>query len=117
MLPEKNRLRKQKDFDSVHQRGRGVSGPLFNLQFAPNMGAYTRLAFVVSKKTAHDAVARNRIKRLFRAAAARQVNLLKPGLDVVIIIKRAKSDISEVNEELTKSFKKADLYRSGATND
>lgn len=110
MLEAKHRLRKQKDFDLVYGRGRAIAGPLFNLKFAKNDRVNTRVALVVSKKTAKKAVDRNYAKRLYRAALVSEVKVLKPGFDVVVTIKTVKVKLPEIKNELQRIFKKAGLY-------
>lgn len=68
MLPKKNRISK-KDFPTPQGRGSRVFSPLFSGVIYKNDGL-TRVAVVVSKKTAKTAVVRNRIRRKFYAALA-----------------------------------------------
>ena len=68
MLPRKNRIPKE-DFPSPQERGSRVFSPLFSGVIYKNDGL-TRVAVVVSKKTAKTAVVRNRIRRRFYSALA-----------------------------------------------
>ena len=68
MLPRKNRITKEA-FPSSQVRGLRIFSPLFSGVIYKNDGL-TRVAVVVSKKTAKTAVVRNRIRRRFYAALA-----------------------------------------------
>ncbi|MEK7569070.1 MAG: ribonuclease P protein component [Patescibacteria group bacterium] len=68
MLSKKNRISKE-DFPSSQVRGLRIFSPLFSGVIYKNDGL-TRVAVVVSKKTAKTAVVRNRIRRRFYAALA-----------------------------------------------
>ena len=89
MLSAANRLRLQRDFDRVYKQGRTVNGPLFNLKYVPNNLPDSRFSFVISSKVEKLATRRNLIRRRLRAAVALLQGGVKPGFDVVILIKKA----------------------------
>ena len=86
MLESKNRLKKEKDFQSVFEKGRGVreDGLFFKMQ-QRGEGA-PRLGVVVSKKVSKKAVDRNRIRRVIQAQAREHMKRMKDGVDGVIVV-------------------------------
>lgn|SRR3989344_3998479 len=111
MLSAKYRVRQQRDFDNVYKRGRAVSGPLFNLRFAPNRQTHSRLAFVISKKTEKLATRRNLAKRRLRSMFKEALNNIKPGVDIVVLIKRnaVGAEYSQLRLEVDRMLSKAKL--------
>jgi len=93
MLKKDLRLRKQKDFDRVFgKEGRFFAEKCLSLKVAPNGLDESRFGFIVSNKVSKSAVRRNRIKRLLRESIRLRWDAIKPGLDVVVMVR---SDISE----------------------
>ena len=86
MLKIENRLKKEKDFQDVFEKGRGVreDGLFFKVQ-QRGQGA-PRLGVVVSKKVSKKAVDRNRIKRIIQAQAKEHIGGVKAGVDGVIVV-------------------------------
>ncbi len=85
MLSKINRLRKKKDFTRVYQRGCFYSSPLLWIKVLPNGLDYSRAGIVASRKTARQAVARNKIKRRLRTLMEVRFPALKPGYDLIIV--------------------------------
>jgi len=84
MLPEKNRIKKKKDFEAIFKNGKKVQEGCLFLKMAKNDLGYSRFAFIVSQKVSKSAVKRNKIRRqLVEIIAKREV---KPGLDVVVVV-------------------------------
>ena len=91
-FPRERRLRKRADFLRIQSHSRRVTTPHFVLLVAsqpPSLasvagGAPVRLGLVVTRKVG-NAVVRNRIKRLCRECFRRWVDLVPPGLDLVVI--------------------------------
>lgn len=69
-------------------RGSFFSLRFFNVNYAPNRLGFTRLAFVVNKKTAKKAVERNEIKRKLREIFRALYDTLPTGYDVIVNVKR-----------------------------
>lgn len=115
MLPKEHRLKKSRDFDKVFKKSR----PVFtrNLSFRvlttykSNENA-TRVGFVVSNKISKLASRRNAIKRQLRAIVLDLISQLKPGYDVIVILK---SDFpypynqAEIKTQIEEGFKKAQI--------
>lgn len=85
MLPKKNRLVREKDFDAVFQQGKGGKKEFLAFKSKKNNLSQSRFGFMVSKKVSLNAVERNRTKRRLRSLVLGQMNRLKTPADVVII--------------------------------
>ncbi|NEP45968.1 MAG: ribonuclease P protein component, partial [Okeania sp. SIO2H7] len=76
MLPKANRLRQNKDFSKIYKRGNRHSGKDLVLRGLRRSGkpevlnalVPTRVGISIGKKVSKQAVERNRLKRLIRAA-------------------------------------------------
>ena len=120
MLKGDYRLKKNKDFKIVFQKGK--SGPSRNtvIYFRKNNLGRTRVGFSVSKRLG-GAVVRNRIKRVLRESIRKQYFRILPGVDLIFIargpIKEIKS--SQIEQSLVKLMEKHGLIRSsnGFSND
>lgn len=91
-FPRTQHVRKRGEFRSAQDRGRRVTTPTFVLLlYAPDEGsAAPRLGVVASRKIG-TAVVRNRAKRLVREAFRSTRDLWNPGIDLVVIVRRALS--------------------------
>jgi ribonuclease P protein component len=80
------RLRREREFAAVYQRGRSWSNPELAIRVLPNDLPQSRFGFAVGKRVG-TAVVRNRVKRHLREA----VRALAPagGWDVVVIARPA----------------------------
>lgn len=87
MLVRSSRLRKQKDFDSVFQKGRFFQNDCLAVKFKPNQSGCPRFAVVVSAKTAKRAVVRNRLRRQLNEIIRTEVKDKSADLDIVIIVR------------------------------
>jgi ribonuclease P protein component len=92
MLPAKNRLVKRKDFEIVHRSGKFFSLSLLALKVCANGQAQTRVGLVVGIKFSKKAVERNRIKRQLREIVRLNLDKMKPGFDVVLIVKKTREE-------------------------
>jgi ribonuclease P protein component len=107
------RLRRSADVRHVFDEGRRRSGELLVLHAALRPGStatpddVVRLTTVASRKVG-SAVARNRAKRLLRAAARSQA--WQPGIDVVLVARPAcvTSDVHAVGDELGRIGRRLD---------
>ena len=77
------RLRKRSEFEEVQRRGSSRTNPLVVLRAASNGLGVTRFGYVVTKRVARAAVARNRIRR--RLHEIIRCLSIRPGWDVVLI--------------------------------
>lgn len=85
--PKTTSLSRQSDFGRIYKRGRRHRSRLITAVVAasPEGQDTIRVAFVVSKKVAKQAVRRNRLRRRLREAFRLQLSPAPPIMDVVLI--------------------------------
>lgn len=114
-------LRKHEDFQHIFENGKQSFGKLVTLWVNKQPGANHRVGVVATKRTFHDAVDRNRAKRLMREA----FRLLQPVLDsvkpwdIVIIAKRSilEKKQQEVQAELLNLLKRQHIIKDRNVNE
>lgn len=113
MLPKRNRLKKNKDFENVFKKGQGFKEDFLYLKIKKNNLESSRFGFVVSKKFSQKATARNKIKRRLRELVKVKLPKIKKGIDGVIIIMPGFkiNDFWELEEIINKLFEKANIYQ------
>ncbi|HSC88750.1 MAG TPA: ribonuclease P protein component [Polyangiaceae bacterium] len=86
--PER-RVRKRSDFEKAQREGRRVTTPHFVLVLRPSPDAIagSRLGITATRRVG-NAVRRNRLKRLVRAAFRATEAFLPAGFDVVVIVRK-----------------------------
>lgn len=111
MLPLKNRLRKKDDFQKVYQKGSFSAYRDISLKKVSNNLLETRIGFVVEKKFFKKAVERNRIKRILRDFARKNIHKMPAGFDAIIFYKSKdkKIDSKKITSDLEKLYKKTNL--------
>lgn len=123
MLPKEYRLKHDRDFKTLFEDGKFVSGSLVNAQIWKVIPEkyprrkYTledlKIGFVVSKKLSKSAVIRNRIKRQMREAVrlVLQKNKLKTGHFLLISAKKEILDQEyvEIEESVQQLLKRIGL--------
>lgn len=92
-LPYSKRLHDPSEFQRVYETKAAVHGPLLVIFMRANGRATARLGVSVSSKHG-NAVRRNRIKRVFRAAFRRTQHLLPAGVDYVFVPRKGMPDVS-----------------------
>lgn len=85
MLAKQNRLRKNRDFESIFKSGRSVKEKFFLLKFKKNNLRESRFAFVVSLKVSKKAVVRNKIRRRMSEVIRLNLDKIKTGYDFVFV--------------------------------
>lgn len=113
MLPLKNRLKKEKDFQRVFDRGRFINSDLISVRFLANGTDDTRVGFIVSKKVSKKAVLRNKVKRMLRETMRENMERMKGGFDMIITAKSkmSKTQPEEVDETLKGLLKRSNLIK------
>ena len=102
------RLTKRHQFDRVFQEAsvRRTHPPL-RLLALPNNESMPRLGIVVSKRTMHRAVARNRAKRVIRESFRHEQHRL-PAMDIIIQAipgKDGRKSVAELTDALSQLWK------------
>ena len=67
------------------------------IKFKKNDLDVSRFGFIVSKKISKSAVTRNRIKRQIRRCFEESLSQIKPGYDMLLIIKSNISEVDKIN--------------------
>ncbi|MEB3339579.1 ribonuclease P protein component [Okeania sp.] len=119
MLPTENRLRHNKDFSAVYQKGIRKNTSYLALralrhQQKPNSPLphqQTRIGISISKKVSKGAVIRNRIKRQIRAALRQMLPSISKGWDIVIVVKppAQQCNYGEFLQQLEKLLAQAEI--------
>ena len=133
MLPVKNRLKKEKDFEKVFKTGKGFKEKFLYLKIKKNNLGVSRFGFVISKKVSKKATSRNKLKRRLRELVKIKLPKIKKGIDGTIVVnpggevspardykdgKETQSkqtsnkvnDFRELEKIINKLFEKAGLY-------
>ena len=107
------RLRSPRDFQRVRTKGRTWAHPLLVLGTVPNRLQRSRIGFVVGRAFG-SAVQRNRAKRRVREAVRLQMSHIKPGWDIVFIIRAgvATVDWVELQHAVQSLLMRASLWQS-----
>ena len=114
MLPKQHRLIRREDFATTFDRGsytsihEGVA-----IKFVKTILPDSRIGFPIGKNFSKKAATRNRARRVLRAATFQFLSQLKPGFDIIILIKPGYKNIEykKVTEDLKKVFIKANLLK------
>ena len=111
MLPQVNRLKKEKDFEKLFKNGKSFKNNFLVLKIAQNNLKESRFGFIISKKVSKKAILRNKIKRRLRSIIWQNIRDIKKGMDVALIIfpDLGKTNFLETKEILNTLLKKADL--------
>lgn len=111
MLPKEHRLRHDKDIKTLFGNAKSVFDPVCGVKFRKNKFGISRFAVVVGTKVSKKAVVRNRIRRQIRAMIQNRLELIKPGFDVLILVRPKAKDSKrgEIETHFVKVFKKAKL--------
>lgn len=112
MLPKAQRVRRTTEFDGIFQNGRAVHGRLVTIRYAQSAGG-PKVGFIVSSKTAGNAVSRNRLKRRLREAVRPHLSNLPDSVAIAVIAKPAavSADSAGLAAEVSGLLKEATLVR------
>jgi ribonuclease P protein component len=81
-------LRKKKDFETLFKEGISSNMSYLCIKFRKNAQDVSRVAIIVSIKTARTAVNRNRLRRVLKNYLIKRRSTIHPGIDFAIIIKK-----------------------------
>ncbi|MFH1142766.1 MAG: ribonuclease P protein component [Candidatus Uhrbacteria bacterium] len=89
MLPQENRLKQDKDFRALFSnKTKGTYGTYVGAKWKKNSLNVVRAAVVVGTKVSKKAVIRNHLRRQIREILRLNLAKLKPGHDLVLIVKK-----------------------------
>lgn len=109
MLPQKNRLIQDKDFNYIHKKGKFIGERFLAIKFLKNNFKVSRFGFLVGTKISKKAVTRNLVKRRLRESVRLKLDNIKTGYDVIFftkpeIVEKSYEEIDKVvNNVLSKS--------------
>lgn len=86
MLKKENRINKNKDFDRIFKTGQSFYGRTLGIKAVKNNLSLNRFGIMISTKVSKKAVVRNRFKRQLREIIKNELEFLKTGYDLVIIV-------------------------------
>jgi len=112
MLSCENRLVEKDDFEKVYRLGTVFCWNDIFIKAYRNEKKETRIGFSIGIKFSKKAVERNRIKRQLRGIVRKNIENLKKGFDVVIMVKKKEKSqftSSELKEDLLGAFEKGNL--------
>jgi ribonuclease P protein component len=111
-MPSKlHRITRAQDFQILGRRGMLIRTPLFHLRFMRTHLPHPRFAVVVSKRIAKNAVARNKLRRRFRAIAQKSFPRAELSVDVIVYTRSGSihSSFQELEVAFTRALKRAGL--------
>jgi len=85
MLPNKSRLLKNKDFQTVFKKGKFFKSKVLSLRFLKNNLGLNRFGFVISNKISKKSVERHKIKRRLSGIIKQISPGIEKGFDFIII--------------------------------
>ncbi len=86
-------IKRNNDFLRLYRRGKNAASPYFICYVAPNRLGKVRLGITTSKKIG-KAVARNRARRVLRAAFREVLPMIRGGQDIILVA-RTKTTFSK----------------------
>lgn len=110
MLPKKNRLTKQSDFNRL-KRGKKLVGKYVRLFYLQGTQNESRVGIVVSKAVSNKASVRNKTKRAIREAVRRNFYRLNGIWDIVIVANPSaeRAYTNDVMNDINNLFEKSPL--------
>ncbi len=113
MLAKKHRVKKDKEFRRIFQKGKSAfSGPL-GIKCAPNELDFSRFGVAVSLKISKKAVKRNKLKRQIHEILRLNIKNIKDGYDCVVMTKPGILDLdySELEKKIMEILRKLKILK------
>ncbi|MEW6243824.1 MAG: ribonuclease P protein component [Bacillota bacterium] len=112
MLPKSRRLTRRRDFREVYEKGRSYANRAAVVYVLHREGTGSRVGFSVSRRIG-SAVDRNREKRRFREVIRVLCKRVKPGVDLVFVVRRGamKMEFRELEKSLRDLLGRAGVFR------
>ena len=86
MLPRKYKLKKDNDFKKVFNQGKHYQKDFIKIKFLKNGLEINRFGLIVGLKISKKAVQRNKIKRQLEEIIQLELEQMKKGFDVIILV-------------------------------
>ncbi len=111
MLPRKYKLKKDNDFKTVFKRGKNYQQEFIKIKVLENNSAYSRFGFAIGLKISKKSVERNKIKRRLEEIVRLELKQIKPGFDIVVLVKQeiTENNYQAIEKTLIGLFRKANL--------
>lgn len=106
-LSAKNRLSKKRDFDTVFKEGKAVKGSFLFIKIYENSKQLRRFGFVISSKVSKKAVIRNKIRRELSDFVRLNMDKIRSGYDIIVLIKNGSASIDKLREDFKDTLKRA----------
>lgn len=100
MLPKKFRLTKKKEFERIFRKSEQLAEKIFVLKARKNELDYSRFGFIVSLKVSKKATARNRVRRQIQESIRANMDGIKKGFDIVILVRPGIKDKTQKEIDL-----------------
>lgn len=113
MLPERNRLKRKKDFENVKKNGILIPGRSIGVIFLDRKDDFpTRFGLIISTRVSKRAVIRNKVKRAIKKEILSLLPRLRNGFDVLFLVKKAfLLNNCDKRQEIYSFFKKIGLLK------
>lgn len=112
MLPKLNRIKKEKDFKILFQKGKVIRGRQLLIKYGPNGLSESRFGFIISSKISPKAVFRNKLRRNLSQLIRQNLGSIEIGWDLGVLItaKEKQIDLELIGNELLALLRKIKIY-------
>jgi len=113
MLKKENRITKDKEFDQIFKTGQSFYTRVLGFKVIKTDTEISRFGILLGTKVSKKAVTRNLLKRRIREIIQSNLNNLKPGFDLVIMVLPASLNLEfkDMEEALELGFRRLGLYK------
>ena len=113
-LPESSRLKRNRDFVRVRQKGKPFRCPYFILFSYPNTESLPARIGISASRRVGSAVTRNRAKRHYRELFRKIRHQIQPGSDLLLSIRKpsANASFQELDHRFLQAVRYLRLLRS-----
>lgn len=112
MLPQANRLHKDKEIKRLVQKGKTFFLPQFIIKYQVVTGSVPQIGFVISTRVDKRAVVRNKLKRRLREIVRKLLPDLEKNYAILVIAKKSALGLKfeELKKQLIFAFTKMRVY-------
>jgi len=113
MLIKINRLKKEKDFKKIYKFGKKARGNFFMLKYSQTKLPYSRFGFVIPANAVKKAVKRNLLKRRISEIFRLNLEKIKTGYDIVILLFKSpdQDEYQFLEKEVLNLVKKTEIFK------